>query len=83
MADQRTIERLYKAAKRDAEDSLGGRRAFAIASSRMRRHAIADQILKTLALQDYQEVSAQKVRELLDALVMKLNEDGENDWLPA
>jgi hypothetical protein len=74
-----TATRLYRAAKDTAADSLGGRRAYAIASTATRRHALAAALLDTLALQD-DTLPAATVRDLLNALHDALHQDAEHGY---
>ena len=68
------VTRLYKAAKNQAIDSLGGGRAYWIAGPTIRRHAMANAILSSLTAQD-ESISAETVRDVMNGLYDTLVND--------
>jgi hypothetical protein len=67
--------RLYDIAKRSAMDRLGGERAYWIQGPSIRRLAVADAVLTTLALQDEDAVTDAAVRRMLTAQFDLLTSD--------
>lgn len=65
---------MYENAKRSGMDSLGGARAFYIAGPTIRRLAVADAVLSTLALLG-EDIRDETVRRLLNDLYSTFRAD--------